>query len=170
MYFILSELLPAILIGFFFMLGVLGAFLPIIPASLVVWLGIFIHKVWLGEASVSWYFFWVATALAVLSQVLDWLCTYWGARRFGASWYGGVGAVLGVLLGPFLLTPFIGLVVGPIVGTITAEILSGKRLKLATKAGFGTLIGGFLAFVLKLVIVCFIVVGFFYNMKMKSIN
>lgn len=159
-----SYYIPLILVGIFFLLGFLGSFLPIIPASFVVWLGIFIHKIWLGENSVSWKFFWIATGLALLAQILDAACTYWGARRFGASWKGAVGALAGLVLGPFLLTPIVGLLAGPILGAIAGELINGQKLRHASKAGVGTIVGNLVSFILKLGIVCGMITGFYISL------
>ncbi len=169
--FFLFHILPAIVIAFLFLIGFLGSFLPIVPASIIVWFAILIDKLWTGEDSVSWNFFWIATALMVFTQLLDWVCTYWGVKKFGGSWKGGLGAIIGLILGPFVFAPMplFGLIIGPIIGAILGELLGGKPLHHAGKAGFGTIIGGLLAFVLKLAIVCFMIGGFYYNIFMQNL-
>lgn len=159
----LYHALPAIVIAFLFLIGFLGSFLPIIPAVVIIWLAILIDKLWTGDNSVSWNFFLIATALMIFSQVLDWMCTYWGVKKFGGSWKGGLGAILGLIFGPFIFTPLFGLIIGPIIGAILGELLGGKELHHAGKAGFGTIVGGLLAFVIKLAIVCFMIGGFYYS-------
>lgn len=161
--FFLFHALPAIIIAFLFLVGFFGSFLPIIPATIIVWLAILIDKLWTGDNSVSWNFFWIATVLMLFSQILDWSCTYWGVKKFGGSWKGGLGAILGLIIGPFLFTPLLGLIIGPIIGAILGELLGGKQFHHASKAGFGTIIGGLIAFIIKLAIVCFMIVGFYYS-------
>jgi len=154
------ETVANILVGILFAIGLAGCFLPVVPGSVLIWVGILIHKLWLGPESVSWAFVGWAAAAVVLSQLLDLLCTYWGARRFGASWRGALGAVVGGLLGVVTLG-FIGLVLGPIVGAIVAELISDRSLREASRAGLGTLVGGVAAFVLRLGISCAMVVWFY---------
>jgi len=146
-----------------FATGFVGSFLPIIPGNIIVWLGIVAHKLILGDDSVSWLFFWSATAFAVIAQVLDYLCTYWGARRFGATWQGAVGGVIGGIVGLIVLN-IPGLILGPIAGVIAVELFRSKNLRQAGRAGVGTVVGGFIAFVIKLGITCMMIAGFFLSL------
>lgn len=154
------EIAADILVAVLFSIGLAGCFVPIVPGAALIWVGILVHKLWLGPESVSWAFVGWAAAAVILAQGLDLLCTWWGARRFGASWRGALGAVLGGLVG-ILTLGFIGLVLGPVVGAIAAELLSKRPLADAGRAGLGTIVGGVAAFVLRLGISCAIV-GWFY--------
>lgn len=100
----------------------------------------------------------------MLTQVLDWIFTYWGAKRFGASWKGALGALIGLIICPFILTPIIGLILGPIIGAILGELIGGRHIKHASKAGLGAIIGNLVAFVFKFGIVCTMIVGFYINL------
>jgi len=144
-----------------FAIGVAGCFLPVLPGTVIVWLGVLVHKLALGDESVSWGFFAVATALAVVAQGLDFACSYWGARRFGASWQGAVGALAGAVIGlAFFNIP--GLILGPIAGAVLVELIRDRNWRRAGRAGVGTVVGGIAAFVLKLAISCAIIAGFFW--------
>ena len=157
----METTLANILVGVLFAGGLVGSFLPLVPGSALIWIGILIHKLWLGPESVSWTFVGWAAAAVVLSQVLDTVCTWWGARRFGASWRGALGAVVGGLLGVIILGP-IGLVLGPIAGAVIAELLSDRSLREAGRAGLGTVVGGVAAFVMRFGIACAMVVSFYW--------
>ena len=146
-----------------FATGLIGTFLPIIPGTFLIWLGIFIHKLFLGDTSVSWTFIIVATALTFLAHALDYLCNFWGAKRFGASWQGGLGAVLGGVLGIFLFN-IIGLIIGPIAGVIIVEFIRNRNIHQATKAGLGTIVGGIVAFIAKFTITCIMIIEFYISL------
>ena len=150
-----------------FLCGFAGSFLPVLPGTFFVWLGIFIHKIWLGDASVPWTFFWIATALTLFCQVLDPACAYLGAKKFGATWRGGLGAILGGIAG-IVFFNLAGLVIGPIVGAILFELLNNRNMKEAGKAGAGAIVGGLAAFALKLVLTCFMIAGFFFYLPSGS--
>lgn len=157
-----TENLALLLAVSLFVIGFVSSFLPVIPGNAVVWLGIFVHKMMVTEASVSWTFFWIATAIAVVAQVLDLLCTYWGARKFGATWQGGAGGVIGGILGVmFFNLP--GLIIGPIVGVLAVELARSGNLRKAGRAGIGTVVGGFIAFVIKIGLTCVMIAGFFMS-------
>ncbi len=155
------ETFSLVVVSLFFLAGLIGSFVPVIPGSLLIWIGILVHKLWMGPESVSWSFVGWAACAVLLAQALDLLCTWWGARRFGASWRGALGAVLGGVVGVLTLG-FIGLVLGPVVGAVIAELLSDRSLRDAGRAGLGTVVGGITAFVLKFGISCAIIVAFFF--------
>jgi uncharacterized protein YqgC (DUF456 family) len=92
----------------------------------------------------------ILVVLTLLSYGLEFASTYFGAKRFGASRWGVLGATLGAIVGIF--TGFILLLVLPIVGAIAGEMIAGKRLIKAGKAGWGTLLGNLAGMVGKLAI------------------
>ncbi len=146
-----------------FVIGVAGSFLPIVPGTALVWFGVLVHKLALGEASVSWAYFAVATGLALGAQVLDFACSWWGARRFGASWQGAGGALVGAVFGlAFFGLP--GLILGPIAGAVLVELIRDRNWRRAGRAGVGTVVGGIAAFVLKLAASFLIIAGFFWSL------
>lgn len=145
----------------FFLVGFLGSFLPILPGAVIIWAGIIVHKLWLGEESISWTWVGIATGLMVLAQLADYACTVWGARKFGASWRGGLGALLGGILGLFIPPQLVMIFAGPFVGAVAAEYLGGSLAEASVKAGVGTLVGGLVAFGAKIAIGIAMILGFF---------
>jgi len=146
-----------------FMAGLAGSLLPVVPGSLIVWLGVIVHRLWLGaDASVTWKIVALTGLLTLLAQIADFIMGIWGARRFGASWKGAVGAFAGAFVGFFIPPPLFWLIMGPITGAIIGELAAGRSFRDGGKAGIGTVIGGILAFALKTgVSVCVIALFFF---------
>lgn len=142
-------MIATIIASFFIGLGILGTLLPVLPGTAIAFTGIALHKLLLGDASVSWGFVSFALAITVLTILIDIYCTWWGARRFGATWLGASGAVLGAVLG-FMLFSLPGLIIGPIIGAVSLELLANRSGAEATQAGLGTIVGSVLALVLKL--------------------
>jgi uncharacterized protein len=155
------NLLAETLVGLIFALGLVGTLLPVLPGTVIAFGGVFVHRLWLGDASVSWTFVAVCAGLALASIVADWGLTFWGARRFGASRQGAIGAIVGGLAGILLLSPLPGLIFGPLVGAILFEWIEGRSRPEALRAGWGTLVGGTLAFAFKLAATAGIVGGFY---------
>ncbi|MGJ3243757.1 MAG: DUF456 domain-containing protein [Opitutales bacterium] len=144
-------------------IGLLSNLLPILPGQVIIFAGMVVHKVWLGEASVSWtYLAWMA-GLTVLGLVADYLFAMWGAKRFGATWRGSLGALLGMAIGLFIPPPLFWLILGPIVGAIVAELLGGRAWKEAERAGLGTLLGALVALAVKLALSVIMAVTFFWQ-------
>ena len=79
-----------------FILGLLGSLLPIVPGTLIVWVGVITHRLWMGpEDSVTWKIVIIAGLLMLIGQIADFVLGAWGARKFGATWKGTMGAFLG---------------------------------------------------------------------------
>lgn len=128
--------------------GIIGAVVPGIPGTSLILLAIVIWGAVQGSlASVSVPLL-VAGAVLVLSVGIDFLATYWGAKRAGASKWGQIGAFVGLVLGilGFLPAlpfggPLLGILLGPLLGAIIGEYLYQRDLKLAFKAGVGIVVG-----------------------------
>lgn len=132
-----------------FMIGLVTSFLPVVPGSFIVWAGVIVHKLWLGEHSVSWKIVLITGALTLIGQLGDLLFGIWGAKKFGATWKGALGALLGALIALFIPPQLFWLIVGPVIGAIAGEIYAGRTWKDGSKAGLGTIIGGAIAFAVK---------------------
>lgn len=132
-------------------IGLIGTVLPVVPGTAIILAAAVIHRVMLGsEKSVGWWTLGALALLTLLSYLLEMGAGYFGARRFGATKWGTFGAVVGGLVGLFF--PFPGLLVGPIIGAVAGELIAGKRLVKAGKAGWGTLLGNLAGMIGKLLI------------------
>ena len=132
-----------------FLIGLATSLFPVVPGSLIVWSGVIIHKLWMGDASVAWKIVIITGIITLSGQLADFVLGVWGARKFGASWKGTVGALLGAFIGFFLPPPLLWLIIGPVIGAIIGELLAGRSFKAGSQAGFGTVIGGIVAFAFK---------------------
>ncbi|PXA03393.1 hypothetical protein DDZ13_11905 [Coraliomargarita sinensis] len=144
-----------------FLAGLVTSLLPVVPGNFVVWAGVIVHKLWLGDASVSWKIVLITGVLTLIGQTGDLVLGLWGAKKFGASWKGALGALLGACIGFFLPPPLLWLVIGPIIGAVAGEIYAGRTWQDGSRAGIGTIVGGAIAFAVKFGLsVC--VVGIFF--------
>ena len=147
-----------------FLIGLVASLLPVVPGSLIVWSGVIIHKLWMGDDSVAWKIVIITGAITLIGQLADLVMGVWGARKFGASWKGALGAFLGAFIGLFLPPPLFWLIVGPVIGAIIGELLAGRTFKAGSKAGLGTVIGGIIAFALKFGLSISVVVLFYLDL------
>lgn len=123
-----------------FAIGLIGTVLPIFPGTTVILAAAMIHRMMLGsDKSIGWPTIGILVLLALVSYLLDFLGSYFGAKYFGATKWGTFGAIIGALIGLFF--GIIGLFVGPVIGAITGEFIAGKRAIDAGKAGWGSLLG-----------------------------
>jgi uncharacterized protein YqgC (DUF456 family) len=132
-------------------IGLIGTLLPIVPGAIIILAAAVLHQIMLGsEKSVGWWNIAALVLLTLLSYALEFAGGYFGAKRFGATKWGAFGATLGAIVGLFY--PFPGLIVGPVVGAIAGELVAGKRLVSAGRAGWGTLLGNLAGMLGKLTI------------------
>ena len=82
--------------------------LPGTPLALVAAIG---HRLYFGQASVNNLVLFVLVVLTAVALIFDFLGSALGAKKFGATWRGVVGAALGGIIGLFFSLP--GIVPGP---------------------------------------------------------
>jgi uncharacterized protein len=131
--------------------GLIGTVLPVVPGTVIILAAALIHQIMLGtEKSLGWWNIAALVLLTLLSYAVEFAGSYFGAKRFGATKWGAFGAMLGAIVGLFFPLP--GLIIGPIVGAVVGELLAGKRLVSAGRAGWGTLLGNLAGMLGKLTI------------------
>jgi len=156
-----AETSALITVSLIFFAGIAFTLLPVIPGNVLIWLGILVHKIWVPAASPGWWFFWLATVLTLIALLADLMLGIWGARRFGASWRGAAGAIIGGIVGLFIPPQIIWLIVGPVAGAIIGELAAGRSLREGGRAGVGTILGGIVAFAAKFGLAITCVLGFY---------
>ncbi len=128
-----------ILVAVLMIVGLAGTFIPVIPGAPVILAAAVIHKIFLPEFLSGW----TLAALAVLAAfatALDMLATIGGAKWYGATSWGILGAGIGAIIGLFFGIP--GILIGAMLGALLAEMIFAKKpLKAAAKAGFGAGLG-----------------------------
>ena len=135
----------------FFAVGLIGTIAPILPGTTIILAAAIIHRLMLGaEKSIGWKTIVLLALLTILSYVFDFLGSYFGAKYFGATKWGALGAIFGALVGLFF--GIIGLFVGPVIGAVAGEFIAGKRMIDAGRAGWGSLLGNLGAMLGKLAI------------------
>ena len=139
--------------------GLIGTVLPIFPGTAVILAAAILHRIMLGpEKSVGWLSIALLVLLTLASYAIDFVGGWLGARRFGATRWGMLGALLGAIVGLFFGLP--GLLLGPIAGAVLGEIIAGQRLAAAGRAGWGALLGNLAAMLGKLAI-AFAMISYF---------
>ena len=148
--------------------GVAGSILPGLPSTPVVLIAAIAHKIYFGPAGAAWWVIGVLTLFTVLSLVMDYAASVYGAKRLGATWRGAVGAILGGLIGLFFNLP--GILLGPFVGAALFEMAGGREWKGASKAGVGATLG-LLAGALGKLACCVAMMSLFgFNVIYRSLN
>jgi uncharacterized protein YqgC (DUF456 family) len=128
-----------VVVALLFLAGLVGSVVPWMPGPLLILAGAVLWAFATGFEALGWGRLAILAALAALGFVLDFLAGALGARRYGASRWGIVGAVAGAVVGLFL-GPF-GLVLGCVAGAVVGELLRGADLRGSVRSGLGALVG-----------------------------
>jgi uncharacterized protein len=123
-----------------FSAGLIGSVLPMLPGSPLILLGAFIYAWYTDFTVITWGVLLILFALTLLSQMVEYLATIIGAKKYGASRWGIAGAVAGGLIG-FFAGGVLGIIAGPFLGALVGELLYGRTIGTSMKIGFGTLVG-----------------------------
>ncbi len=150
-----------IVTGLLLAIGLVGCVIPILPGHLVIFAGAVGYRLMVGpDAGIGWLGFGILIVLMTVSQVFEIMSGSLGAKWFGGSRWGAVGALIGGIVGLFFL-PF-GLLVGPLAGAFGFEMLfAKKKTKESAVSGVGSVVGtlagmGFKIAVGVMMIACFL--------------
>ncbi len=131
------------------LLALIGCILPGLPGAPIAYAGL-----WIAQATDRVDFSWQTLLLwgiaTVVVTVLDYVVPALGTKQFGGTRWGIWGSTIGVVVGLFL-GPW-GVILGPLVGAILGELLGGKELAKALRAGWGSFVGLFFGTILKLIV------------------
>ncbi len=161
------EVALIICVFVFIALGVVFVFAPGLPGPLVAWAGTLIYLLCTQNdvPAMGWLGVSVCGVLAGTSFVVDYLASVWGAKKFGGTWRGALGAFLGAIICPILLAPIgwilgaiVGVIVGPAIGAFLFEWLWGEETNKSAKIAWGAFVGGVVTFVVKMIVVMIIFV------------
>jgi uncharacterized protein YqgC (DUF456 family) len=134
-----THTIAAIAVGVLFLAGLVGSVVPWMPGPLFILAGAVLWAVVTNFTTVGFGRLAILAGLAVLSFLLNFVVGAIGARRYGSSRWGVIGAIVGAVVGLFL-GPF-GLLIGPIAGAVIGEIAHGASLESGIRSGFGTVVG-----------------------------
>ena len=158
------ELFWWLLVIVLFALGLIGTVLPIFPGTTIILGAAILHRWVLGpEKSIGWSALTVLVLLTLVSYAIDIVSGYFGAKYFGATRWGTVGAVIGALIG--LVFGIVGLFAGPVIGAIVGEFIAGKRMVDAGRAGWGSLLGNLAGMLGKLLIALAMIAVFLISVR-----
>ena len=151
------ELLLYILSALCMLVGLAGCILPMLPGPPLAWLGmLLLHFTDRVDFTVTEL---VVSALVVIATVvLDYITPMIGTKKFGGGKYGNWGCMIGTVVGLFFMP--LGLILGPFIGAVIGELITGKPMRAALKAGFGSFVGFLFGTLIKLAVCIYFIVRF----------
>lgn len=142
------DIFLSILAILLMIIGFVGAILPILPGPIISFLGL-LSLYFLEDKPFDDKFMVIWGTFTIIVTAIDQVVPILGTKKMGGSRYGVNGSIIGLFVGIFFFPP-IGLILGPFLGALVGELISGKDLNQATRAGFGSFIGFLSGTVLKL--------------------
>lgn len=139
--------------------GLIGAFLPVMPGLPFSYAGLLILQ--LGQQPFSATFLVIWACIVAVIMVLDGVIPAWGTKKLGGSSYGVTGSVVGLLVGLFF--PPAGFILGPLIGAFIGELIAGNKSDRAFKSAIGSFAGFMAATGLKVIAAAVMAYYFFVN-------
>ncbi len=132
-------------------IGIVGAFLPVLPGPPIGWLGLLL--LYLTDAvPMDKTVLGVALGIALVVTVLDYVIPAMGTKKYGGTKYGVWGTTIGLIVGLIIPIP-LGFLIGAFTGAYIGEMLhDDKDSKRALRAAFGSFIGFLGSTFLKLIV------------------
>jgi uncharacterized protein YqgC (DUF456 family) len=129
-------------------LGLIGAVVPVIPGSVLIWLGAFVYAQADGFRAFGWPTLILLAVMVVITWGSDLFLTALITRKSGASRKAVLGSIAGGILGGLLFTipvPVVGTVLGAILGAVIGivllEYVDRRNLGAAFNAAKGYILG-----------------------------
>jgi len=154
------ETVALIIAIIFFIAGLIGTVLPVLPGAILILSGMLIYGLMTGFAELNAFFYILQVLVVVIVFLVDYLASAAGTKYFGGSRQAAWGAIIGTIAGIILLGP-LGLIIGPFCGSVLTELVRGVKIRPALKAGLGTLVGALGGTLLKIVAEALMIVYFF---------
>lgn len=142
------EIALLILAGICMVVGIIGCIVPGLPGTPIAYAGLWIAQA-TDRVDLSWQMLLIWGVVTIVVTVLDYVVPAWGTKRYGGTRWGVWGSTIGVFAGLFFGPT--GVIVCPLLGAILGELLGGKEMQQALKAGWGSFIGLMCGTLLKLI-------------------
>ncbi|MEQ9309310.1 MAG: DUF456 family protein [Balneolaceae bacterium] len=141
------------------LVGLIGAFLPVIPGLPFSYAGLWILQL-SGVAQFSTFFLVVWGIVVITVLVLENLIPAYTTKKYGGSVYGVTGSTIGMILG-MLFFPPLGFFLGSLFGAFAGEMIYKQDINTAIKAAWGSFIGFLTGTAIKVTIAAMIAFSFF---------
>ncbi|MDR2039227.1 MAG: DUF456 domain-containing protein [Bacteroidales bacterium] len=122
----------------FILTGLVGCIVPAIPGPPLSYIGLLLLQA-TDFADFSTRFLVISAVIMIIVTVLDYFIPVWGTKKWGGSRAGMIGAMVGLVAGLFF--PPAGIILGPFLGAVAGELITGRETNDALKSGIGSFIG-----------------------------
>ena len=163
------EILAFVILAIFSVAGFFLIFLNLF-GTLMIMAGALIFSWMTGFSVISISVLGLLAILYLLGEILDFIFTILGAKKFGASNRAVLGALAGGFLGSLIVASFLGvglfpgLIAGIFLGAFAVECLAGRNLSSSIRAGFGGVVGVLGSVGVKFLIALFMIAILIYRL------
>ncbi len=143
------NIIVLVITSLIMLVGLIGTVLPIIPGTILIFVGALLYALVDGFQAVGWPTLIVLGVLTAVATTADLWVSSIGAKIGGAS---GWSVIIGLLAGlaGFVIFNLVGAIIGAVLGVLLTEIVRLGDLRKALKAGSGWLVGWVLSAVVQL--------------------
>ncbi|MEQ6390557.1 DUF456 domain-containing protein [Bacillaceae bacterium S4-13-58] len=123
-----------------FLLSFVGIIFPLVPGTIMLWVGFLLYAFFIGTEALS-TFFWIS--MVILTIVLfasDIVANSYFVKKYGGTKWGERAAAIGVIVGSFVIPPF-GILIVPFITVFVVELIQKRTTTEAWKASLGSLMG-----------------------------
>lgn len=144
------------------LLGLLGTIVPLIPGMSLIFVALLVYSWFDGWQTFSWLYLAFVGFLTTVCSLVSYGTSVIGAKKFGVSTKGLIGALVGGVIG-MLIFSVPGMAVGAVLGAIIAELWLQKRtltesMTVAAGVFLGIAAGTALQFMVALAVVAYSIV------------
>jgi len=154
----MTHIIALVAASLLFLIGLVGTLFPVLPGAPVIWLGMLVYGFIAGFENLGPFFFVAQALLALAVMGVDYLFAAAGTRYFGGTKAALWGAAVGLLVGLFFFP--IGLLIGPFLGAVLADLIFRRHAGRAVKSGFGATLGFWSALPVKLALETLMIIWF----------
>src|SRR5690625_3373974 len=142
-----------------FVLSFIGLIYPIIPSSLLIWVGFILYHFFINNEKLTWLFWMIMAVFTIILIVADILANSYFVKKFGGSKWGERGAGVAVIIGSFIIPPF-GILIVPFVTVFIIEVIQNRTIGEAILSSFGSFVGFLSGTFAKIVIQMIMIIWF----------
>jgi len=145
-------------------IGYVSCVLPPLPGPPLAFIALLLLHFLIEPVNIPSWMLWTLGIISIIVTILDYFVAIWGTEKFGGSKAGIRGSFIGLIIGIFFLTPFLGplsIIAGPFLGAVVGELISGNDPEIALKSGVGSFVGFLLGLGMKLIVTSIIAFQFF---------
>ena len=140
----MAESVLAVIAVILMIIAIIASFLPVVPGPVLVWAVGMVFGALTNFTRVPILAAIIITGLMLVGSTTGWWMQAIGMKSQGGSCLGIIGALLGGLVGTFALPiPFLGTLVGMVLGTLIFEYARFGEVRKAVQSG-GAAVQGYL--------------------------